>query len=282
LGDKVIPWPTSLSQIIPGAIVDNLTSFGGKMKGDHHTPATEFLKWGAAGSSGTVIEPFAVQAKFAHPMIMVHYVRGCSLAESYYQSVYGPFQLLIVGDALCQPWAKPVAFEISGLEAGSTAKGIVRLTMSPADEARVDHYEVFLDGVRSQAMPKTGQMSFDAAHISDGYHELRVVAVAKGPLEHQSRQVIPFFVNNLGHSVSLELAQSEIAPQEDIVATVRGPADVEIAIEQHGRQLGKPARDGETIRFRASQLGAGISQLTAVAVVQEKSIRSQPVPVTVR
>ena len=38
-------------------------------------------------------------------MIQVHYARGCSLAEAFYQSVYAPYQLMIVGDPLCRPWA---------------------------------------------------------------------------------------------------------------------------------------------------------------------------------
>ena len=38
-------------------------------------------------------------------LAQLHYARGCSLAESFYQSISGPYQLLIVGDPLCQPWA---------------------------------------------------------------------------------------------------------------------------------------------------------------------------------
>lgn len=283
LGTKSVPWPSSMSRMVPGAIVDNLTSFGGRMKGDHHTPATEFLKWGAAGSSGTVVEPFAVQAKFAHPMIMVHYVRGCSLAEAYYQSVHGPFQLLIVGDALCQPWAEPVSFTVEGLQPGQTAAGVVQIVMSPEDESAVDHYEVFLDGVRSNAMPTIGRISFDASKIPDGYHELRVIAVARGPLEFQSRQVIPFIVDNKDDSpVEIGLESTTVTLADDIAVTVQRPAGRTLTILQNGRTIAEVEEGNSSVQIPASKLGIGKSKLVAVTTGQGERIQSEPVSVEVR
>ena len=107
IGTTGFAWGPSGSTILPGAICEHLTSFGGAMREtDGQTPFTEFLRYGAAGSSGTVVEPFSIQAKFPEAMLHVHYARGCSLAEAFYQSVFGPFQLLIVGEPLCQPWAR--------------------------------------------------------------------------------------------------------------------------------------------------------------------------------
>ncbi len=93
------------SRILPGAIYDNLTSFGGiLLLLSDQTPMTEFTRHGAAGVSGTVTEPGAIQAKFPTPFIHVYYARGASLAEAFYRSVAAPYQLLIVGDPLCRPW----------------------------------------------------------------------------------------------------------------------------------------------------------------------------------
>jgi hypothetical protein len=95
------------SRILPGAICEHLTSCGGVLTwSDFQTPLTEWLRDGAAGASGTVTEPLAMQAKFPYPFIHVHYARGATLAEAFYQSVAAPYQLLIVGDPLCRPWAK--------------------------------------------------------------------------------------------------------------------------------------------------------------------------------
>jgi hypothetical protein len=94
------------SKTLPGAIVENLTSEGGIMNwGANQTSLSSFLRHGAAGSSGTVIEPFAIPAKFPTPFLFYHYAKGATLAEAYYQSVQGPYQLLIVGDPMCQPFA---------------------------------------------------------------------------------------------------------------------------------------------------------------------------------
>ena len=64
-------------------------------QGAGQTPLSEFLRFGAAGASGTVTEPYSPSpTKFPSPMIQVHYARGCTLAEAFYQSVSGPYQLL--------------------------------------------------------------------------------------------------------------------------------------------------------------------------------------------
>ncbi|MDA1085488.1 MAG: TIGR03790 family protein [Verrucomicrobia bacterium] len=107
VGIAVFDFAASASRILPGAICEHLTSTGGVVVwSDFQTPLTEFLRHGAAGASGTVMEPLAIQAKFPDPFIHVHYVRGASLAEAFYQSVAAPYQLLIVGDPLCRPWGK--------------------------------------------------------------------------------------------------------------------------------------------------------------------------------
>ncbi|GAG96468.1 unnamed protein product, partial [marine sediment metagenome] len=153
----------------PGAIGDNLTSFGGyfvkrkpwkppkddpykKPPGPPQTVLTDFLRAGAAGASGTVIEPFAIGAKFPLPSIHVHYARGCSLAEAFYQSVTGPFQLLVVGDPLCRPWAAIPKVKVKGVDEGQILRGQVTITpaaTTPAG-AKIARFEMFVDGVRTE------------------------------------------------------------------------------------------------------------------------------------
>jgi len=76
--------------VLPGAIIDNLTSEGGEMTpAGGQAPLSVFVRFGVAGTSGTVTEPMAIQNKFATPFIFYHYARGASMAEAYYQSVWG-------------------------------------------------------------------------------------------------------------------------------------------------------------------------------------------------
>ena len=85
-GTSNYDWGKSGSTIMPGAICENLTSYGGRLGViGGQTKLNEFLRYGAGGSSGTVVEPYAVGYKFPSPMIHVHYARGCSLAEAFYQ-----------------------------------------------------------------------------------------------------------------------------------------------------------------------------------------------------
>ncbi|HWA99714.1 MAG TPA: hypothetical protein VG713_14525, partial [Pirellulales bacterium] len=68
MGAADFDWSSSHSQFRAGAIADNLTSLGGDLHvGASQVPLTEFLRFGAAGASGAVVEPYAVQAKFPLP-----------------------------------------------------------------------------------------------------------------------------------------------------------------------------------------------------------------------
>jgi len=72
---------------LPGAIAESLTSYGGHFDHGGQTKLTEFLRHGAAGSSGAVQEPWSIQAKFPVPLLHAYYADGCSLAEAFYQSI---------------------------------------------------------------------------------------------------------------------------------------------------------------------------------------------------
>jgi hypothetical protein len=142
MGSPELQLDSAAMTIDPGAICEHLTSFGGMLFAQStQTSVADLVRAGATGTSGTVHEPLAIQAKFPTPMLQVHYRRGCSLAESFYQSVAAPYQLLIVGDPLCQPWAKRPSLQVEGwpqeapsgeLKPGSTSTiGFAQLGIAP-------------------------------------------------------------------------------------------------------------------------------------------------------
>jgi len=91
---------------LPGAVADHLTSAGGVMSGSRQMNILEWIKAGATGSYGAVVEPCNFPEKFPHPgVLMFNYLRGSSLIEAYWKSVAQPGQGIFVGEPLAKPFA---------------------------------------------------------------------------------------------------------------------------------------------------------------------------------
>ena len=94
------------NKFLPGAVADHLTSTGGVLMGGRQMSSVKWLKAGATGSYGAVIEPCNFVQKFPHPGIMMHYyIRGNSLIEAYWKSVAWPGQGIFIGEPLAKPFA---------------------------------------------------------------------------------------------------------------------------------------------------------------------------------
>jgi len=135
---------------VPGAVADNLTSFGGYIFEDSgQTPLLAFLEAGASGSYGTVVEPCNYTYKFPDPMVYFYQNRGFCFAEAYYQSLANPYQGLIVGEPLSAPFARPGSAAWNSPAQGSVLSGLTafNLGFSATDTnlplAQVD---LFVDG----------------------------------------------------------------------------------------------------------------------------------------
>ena len=205
MGSEKFDWAQSRSKIRPGAICENLTSFGGVFDDvANQTPLAELLRYGAAGASGTVVEPFLILQKFPSPFVQVHYARGCSLAESFYQAVAGPYQLLIVGDPLCQPWANIPQVSVAGVIPSSEVKGTLVLTPTARvpGGGQAHHFTLYVDG-RAFSDGAAGEtIVLDTNRLCDGYHELSVVGIEKSPIESRGRWLASVLVNNHGARAS--------------------------------------------------------------------------------
>ncbi len=90
---------------LPGAIADHLTSYGGQIPTSGQMSAFVFIKGGATGSYGTVVEPCAFQQKFPDPSILVpRYFGGNTLIEAYWKSVLWPAEGIFIGEPLARPF----------------------------------------------------------------------------------------------------------------------------------------------------------------------------------
>ena len=94
------------NRFLPGSIADHLTSSGGVMSGGDQMNIMEWLRAGAAGSYGAVVEPCNFPAKFSDPGVLLYfYLRGSTLIEAYWKSVAEPGQGIFVGEPLAKPFA---------------------------------------------------------------------------------------------------------------------------------------------------------------------------------
>ncbi len=284
-GAREFNFGTSGSTLLPGAICDHLTSLGGDLQvRAGQTPLTEFLRYGAAGASGTVIEPLALQSKFALPTLFLHYARGCSLAESFYQSVSGPFQLLIVGDPLCQPWAVAPTVKVDGIKPGQEVKGTlaIQATAEAAAPEQVGFLELFVDG-RLVARFRPGRVvQLDTSKLDDGYHELRVVAVNASEIQTRGRLILPVVVNNHGQKLVLSVSPTPNAAATDTVSiSARQAGATAITISQNGRKVGRIVGDSGQVDVLGATFGRGPVVLQARSEGPLPAV-SSPVSIEIR
>ncbi len=269
LGISDFNWPECKSRILPGAIVEHLTSFGAVFGAAGQTKCTAFIRAGAAGSSGTVYEPYALEAKFPVPAIHVHYVDGCSLAESFYESVWGPYQLLVIGDGLARPFAS-----FATVKVGSdkwTAKGTIAVKpeIAPAKGRPTGTVELWVDGAFVAEGKPGEEIPLDTTTLDDGPHEVRAVAVEADRIETRSSGQAILQVTNGARTVSIDGGGSRPAAAYESTITVAGHASgaTEVVLYAGHRELGRaPATSGAwKIQVPAARLGVGTTVVQARA-----------------
>jgi uncharacterized protein (TIGR03790 family) len=284
-GTSDFNFAASRSKLLPGAICDNLTSLGGVMTANAgQTPLTDFLRYGAAGASGTVFEPLALQAKFPLPSLQLHYARGCSLAESFYQSLAEPYQLLIVGDPLCQPWAAISKVTLLGVKPGGEVKGnfVVQPLVNAAAEHHVGSLELYTDGRVVARFPTGQSLELDTTKLADGYHELRVVAIDADPIETQGRAIVPIFVNNHGDKLEFSVSpRPQVVVTDKLRISVRQPGATSIVVRQNRREVARVAGESGEVEVLAQTLGRGPVVLSAISEGEHAAI-SSPISLDIR
>lgn len=291
VGHATFAWGVTGSTFLPGAIAENFTSFGGRMGGTSQTLLCNFLKFGAVASSGTVAEPLAIAKKFPHPRLYLHYARGCSVAESFYQSVVTPYQLLIVGDPLCQPWATPPSVKIKGLDTGKKHSGTIEFeaeAKSPAGH-EIRNLELYIDGQLVARMLPDKPISVDTTRLANGYHELRVVAIEDTPVESQGRAITGLVCLNQAPNaskanLSVKLRSPAIRSGQQAYVRVSSRGAREIRIYRGRDVIGSLNGDSGLIAINPAELGGGSVSLRPVAFPldrTEKPIFGLPLQVNV-
>jgi hypothetical protein len=283
VGTAEFDWTACRSQILPGAICEHFTSCGGMLgERDGQTPCTDFVRAGAAGTSGAVTEPFALQEKFPNAFMYWHYASGCTLAEAFYQSVLGPYQLLVIGDPLCRPWGEAAAISLPDVKEAVKLRGSVSLRPHASGEAAIKEYVLYVDGQRVGKASKKQSGAWDTTEFSDGVHRLSVVAFHDDAIETRSRAELNVTVDNHGGKVQIEPPVSRSVPYGETIlvnAACAGAADIDLL--HLGRVVGSTRGEQGKIEVDTTKLGLGVATLHPVAHLTNQAasreIRGAPI-----
>jgi hypothetical protein len=288
LGSANYDWPSAGNTVLPGAILENLTSTSGVLhQNDGQTAMTELLRGGAAGTSGTVTEPYALQFKFPTPLIYTYYASGSTLAEAFYLSVESPYQLLIVGDPLCRPYGDEhnEAFSLDSAEDAQQVRVKVNFWRGAAALRRVAALEVFVDGKLVNIVPPTTQLNFEKAGLPPGEHELRIAAISRHPLRMRTIQSTTF--SGVGE-VSLPELMAEVKASSGekpgppiVVANISSIGATQVAVRHLGRRIAQADGATATLEIPADRTGYGPVRLVPESLVGETWVRGTPMTINV-
>ncbi len=280
VGTPNFDWKTSGSQLLPGSIAENLTSVGAVMDSLRgQTKLTEFLKAGAAGSSGTVTEPYSMQAKFPDPQLYVHYARGLSLAEAFYASVTGPYQLLIIGDPLCQPFAAPPKPELSSelrkLAENEPLKFPLKYASEPVSAGkRPPATPLAISILFGESTTRIGvvqpKVEIKLTNTPPGAHEIRLVSIGDDTLGQRSEVTLPLWIGD-ENAVVIDAPKTASFKQRKVTIKAKAQTARSLTIWHESEQLAFDASNEGEFVISLEDLGFGQVRLHARAELENGS-----------
>ncbi len=207
--------PARIKSFAPGAMAEHLTSWSAEFQRPQ-TKMTEWLTAGATASAGAVVEPYSNANKFPSARFFVQYSSGCTMLESFYQSIACPLQSLLLGDPLAKPYAVPMKVKVLGADSISNDFTYLAQAESRTENTTV-LYSFLIDGKVFGEVSEDPSAFIRVAKLADGYHELRAVARIKHLVEFNASVVKPFTVDRMGRSVVIDPNIRKIGKNEHAV-----------------------------------------------------------------
>jgi hypothetical protein len=279
-------WNRAGAKLLPGSIADNLTSLGGVMTPSSQTKATELLRYGAAVASGTVTEPYALQFKFPLPSLHAYYAKGMTAAEAFYATVQSPYQLLILGDPMCQPYAAPPRFNVTGCSDRQIVSEKIGLEFqSSEEEGSSDPIQLtwLIDGKPQTQTNFTPKLNIQVAEEDRGAYEWRFVT--KGPKPTETRWEKSLWVLSGPSASHLELKAPErwSAKQNRTlkVQVTNPPKDARVRLRFHWDILDATSNEQGEFELDAERLGRGPVRLQPVVCDDQGKVLYGGLPVKI-
>jgi hypothetical protein len=273
--------------ILPGAFCDHLTSFGATFPGGSQTLISRWIAAGASGAGGTVEEPCNYTGKFNHARFHVFYVQGQSLGESYLRSLeFLPVQNLLLGDPLTRPFAHIPSVSVPGAPSGTVSGTIMLMPTASTSHpsAVINRFELLVDGSLHSFFAPPGSFTVNTANLSDGYHDLRVLAYDNSLVKSVGRWAGSLTTMNYGRAATL-MVSSATGDLDDSLTFTYGSAGGsvdEVRLLQNGRVIGSAAGATGAITVFGRNIGAGTSRIMVeVEFADGRTCRSAPGQVTI-
>jgi len=281
-GTRNFDWVASGSRLLPGAIADSFTSYGGDFNRRKQTKLTEFLRQGAAGSSGAVTEPYSFPEKFPLPLIHYYYASGCSMAESWYQSVASPYQMILVGDPITRPFVQFADMELldPNPQQAWNEKVQIKTMVKPKGDGRIARTELWVDGVPVGHSTPGNPIIWDTTTVDDGHHDIRLVAEEDGLIRTRTYIRHSVLVYNHNSRLTIQAENQDPLFHEPITLTGTGEDNSLIELYQGRRKLGETKTDNGrwSVQIPTEPLGLGVVHLTAIGTTTDgRQVRSKPI-----
>jgi autotransporter-associated beta strand protein len=277
------PTPTlpNGSTYLPGSWADNMTSFGCDFLDTSQTKATAFIAAGAAGTTGSVIEPYAIAARFTNSSIYTFIADGSTLGEALAKSVATPDIQMPLGDMLAQPFADvpQAAFTSSpgnyGPAAGNISVSGSASLVNPHIATGIGTLELLADGLVSSSgtlAAGSGAFNLNTTALADGVHEVRIVGINNSQAASEGYAAQEIVVDNHGRSIDFNggnLTLTSSAATIGLAATAGDGTLAQVELTCLGRTVAQAAGSPGALSLSPTALAPGDNVLVPVAVFSD-------------
>ncbi len=281
----VVGYPTPAlpngSTYLPGSWADNLTSFGSEFLDTSQTKATAFIAAGAAGTTGSVIEPYAIAARFTNSSIYTFIADGSTLGEALAKSVATPDVQMPLGDMLAQPFADvPQVKVTSGPGNYGPAAGSILISGSaglvdPNIATGISTLALLVDGLGSSSgtlAGGSGTFNLNTGGLSDGIHEVRIVGINNSQAASEGYAAQQIVVNNHGRSINFNGGNVTLTTSAATIGLSETAGDgtvSQVELTCLGRTVAQAAGSKGSLSLSPTALAPGDNVIVPVAIYSD-------------